>query len=191
MILATKRAYPKIASDPDSVVIILTDEDLYGRSLGWKFTYSYYCQYRFGVVSTRRMDPVFWGDPPNDAEKLASTHQLLTDYIAYLYFGIPRSYDPTSIMYQPLTPNGGVDNLYESDLYSEESANGRRGNGWPCLTFTYSYDTGQISQWTQFVNDCYEDATPRSTQQATFQIELAHGQFVQRNLDFQDRKSVV
>src|ERR1051326_2434344 len=34
MILATKRAYPKIASDPGSVVIILTDEDLYGRSLG-------------------------------------------------------------------------------------------------------------------------------------------------------------
>jgi YD repeat-containing protein len=88
-------------------------------------------------------------------------------------------------MYQPLTPNGGPDNLYESDLHSEESANGRRGKGWPCLTFTYAYDSGEITPSQELVNDCYEDASPRSTEQASFQIELAHGQFVQRNLDLQ------
>jgi YD repeat-containing protein len=185
MILATKRAYPKIAADPDAAIIILTDEDLYARSLGWNWTYSFYCNYRFGVISTRRLDPTFWHDPPNEAWRLASAHQYLTSYIAYLYFHVPRSYDPTSIMYQPLTPNGGPDNLYESDLHSEESANGRRGKGWPCLTFTYSYDTGEVTPRQELVNDCYQDASPRSTGQATFQIELAHGQFVQRNLDLQ------
>jgi YD repeat-containing protein len=184
MILATKRAYPKIAADPDATIIILTDEDLYSRSLGWNWTYSFYCNYRFGVISTRRLDPNFWHDPPNDAWRLASGHQYLTSYIAYLYFHVPRSYDPTSIMYQPLTPNGGPDNLYESDLHSEETANGRRGKGWPCPTFTYSYDSGEVTPSRELVNDCYADASPRSTEQATFQIELAHGQFVQRNLDF-------
>jgi len=104
MILATKRANPKIAADPDATIIILTDEDLYARSLGWDWTYSFYSNYRFGVISTRRLDPTFWRDPPNEAWKLASTHQYLTSYIAYLYFHVPRSYDPTSIMYQPLTP---------------------------------------------------------------------------------------
>jgi YD repeat-containing protein len=185
MILATERAYPKIAADPDATVIILTDEDLYARSLEWNWTYSFYCNYRFGVISTRRLDPTFGHDPPNDSWRLASSHQYLTSYIAYLYFHVPRSYDPTSIMHQPLTPNGGPDNLYESDLHSEESANGRRGKGWPCLTFTYSYETGKVTPWRELVNDCYEDASPRSTEQATFQIELAHGQFVQRNLDIQ------
>jgi len=35
------------------------------------------------------------------------------------------------------------------------------------------------------VNDCYENANPRSTQQETLQTELATGQFVQRSLDLQ------
>ena len=185
IILAMKRAYPNISSDLDSVMIALTDEDLYPRSLGWKFTYSYYSDYQFAVISTRRMDPTFWGDPGNENARVLSTRQMLTDYIAYLYFHIPRSYDPTSIMYQPLTPNAGRDDLFESDLHSEASANGRRGSGWPCLTFTYSHETSEITPWRQFVNDCYENANPRSTQQETFQIELAYGQFVQRSLDFQ------
>jgi YD repeat-containing protein len=185
MILAVKRAYPKIAADPDAAIIILTDEDLYSHSLGWNWTYSFYCNYRFGVISTRRLDPTFWHDPPNEAWRLASTHQYLTSYIAYLYFHVPRSYDPTSIMYQPLTPSGGPDDLYQSDLHSEVSANGRRGKGWPCLTFTYSYQSGEVIPRQEVVNDCYEDASPRSTGQATFQIELAHGQLVQRNLDLQ------
>jgi hypothetical protein len=142
MIVATKRAYPKIAADPDSVMFILTDEDLYSRSLGWDFTYSYHCP-RFAVVSTRRMDPSFWGDPPSDATRLANTHQMLADHIALLHFHVPRSYDPTSVMYWPLTPNGGKDDLFESDLHSDESANGRKGSGYPCLSFSYSYDAGE------------------------------------------------
>ena len=182
MILAAKRAYPTIAADPDAVMFILTDEDLYSRSLGWDFTYSYHCP-RFAVVSTHRMDPAFWGDPPSDDGRLANTHQILTDHIAELYFHIPRSYDPSSLMYWPLTPNGGKDDLFESDLHSEESVNGRRGDGYPCLSFSYSYNSGTITPWPRFVHDCYEDADPRSPQQETFQVELAHGQLVQRSLD--------
>jgi len=49
---------------------------------------------------------------------------MLTKYVAFMYFRVPYSHDPTSIMHQPLTPNGGPDDLYESDLHSEESANG-------------------------------------------------------------------
>jgi YD repeat-containing protein len=182
MVLAAKRAYPKIAADPDAVLFILTDEDLYSRMLGWDFTYSYHHP-RFAVVSTHRMAPSFWGDPPSDDVMLANTHQLLTDHIAEIYFHVPRSFDPTSVMFWPLTPNGGRDDLFESDLHSEESANGRDGDGWPCLSFTYSYDTGKITPWPRFVNDCYEDLSPRSTHEETFQVELAYGQLVQRSLD--------
>lgn len=184
MILASKRAYPKIARDLDSIVIILTDEDLYSRSLRWEFTYAFHSDYRFGVVSTRRMDPAFWKTPPDDKWRLAATHQMLTDYIAFLYFHVPRSSDPTSVMYQPFTPDGGSDDLYQSDIHSEESANGLRGDGYPCLTFTYSYEIDDIAP-RRFINDCYENADPRSTEQETFQIELAHGQLVQRSFDFQ------
>jgi len=182
MVLAAKRAYPDIAADPDAVIFILTDEDLYSRMLGWDFTYSYH-RPRFAVVSTHRMGPSFWDDSPSDGVTLANTHQLLTDHIAEIYFHIPRSLDPTSVMYWPLTPNGGRDDLFESDLHSEESANGRKGDGWPCLSFTYSYETAQITPWPRFVHDCYEDVSPHSTDEETFQIELAHGQLVERSLD--------
>ena len=82
LILAAKRAHRKIADDPDSTMIVLTDEDLYPRSLGWKFTYAFYSDYRFGIVSTHRMNPAVWHDPPNDEKTLASTRQMLTYYIA-------------------------------------------------------------------------------------------------------------
>jgi len=105
MMISAKLAYPKIAADPNAVIFILTDEDLYSRMLGWDFTYSYHCP-RFAVVSTHRMDPSFWGDPPGKDVALANIHQILTDHIAQLFFHVPRSYDPTSVMYWPLTPNG-------------------------------------------------------------------------------------
>src|SRR5262249_27645997 len=135
MILDTKRAYPKIARSADSIMIILTDEDIYPRSLGWNFTYSFHTGYKFAVVSSRRDDPACEEpDKPHDpAIQLAFSNQMLTKSVAMLYFRLPHSFDPPSIMYQPLMPNGGPDDLYESDLHSEESANGFRGQGLPCL----------------------------------------------------------
>jgi len=144
MMISMKRAHPKIARDPDSVMIALTDEDIFS-ALSWfgPLTYSFHAGYLSGIVSTRRMDPAFWGDAPDDAVRLANTKQMLTKYVAFMYFRVPYSHDPTSIMHQPLTPNGGPDDLYESDLHSEESANGFWGEEQPCLYFTYSYATGK------------------------------------------------
>jgi YD repeat-containing protein len=185
MILTMKRTYPGLARDPDSVMIILTDEDLFPRSLGWDFTYSFHAGYRFGIVSTRRTDPAFWGDPPNDAERLAGTRQMLTKYIALMYLHVPISYDPSSVMYQPLTPNGGPDDLYESDIHSEESANGLRGSGWPCLRFIYSYETGELHPYSPSATDCRSLPQLRATGEEAFETELGLGQFVEHAMDFQ------
>ena len=114
---AMTNAYSDIARNPESVMIALTDEDIFPKDLGWKFTYSLHSD-RIGVVSTRRMDPEFWGDRPNNALMLASTKQMLTKYIALEYFHLSESFDPTSVLFSPLTPNGGPDNIYESDLHS-------------------------------------------------------------------------
>jgi YD repeat-containing protein len=50
--------------------------------------------------------------------------------------------------------------------------------------FQLFIQSGQTTPWPRFVHSCYEDANPHSTQQETFQVQLAHGQFVQRSLDF-------
>ncbi|HEY6972173.1 MAG TPA: DUF6531 domain-containing protein [Candidatus Angelobacter sp.] len=179
-----QRAYPKIADDPESVMIALTDEDLFARSSP-NFTYSLRDGYHAGVVSTRRMDPAFWGEPPNETAGLASTRQMLTKYIAMLYFHLPVSYDPTSILYQPLTPDGGPDDIYESDIYSEASANGLRGRGWPCLSFRYSYTTGKVEAAEPGWLDCaaIEDTTPKNEE--IFEVGFGRGQFVDKSLDIQ------
>jgi hypothetical protein len=187
MILEMKRAQPNIARAAESIIIILTDEDIYPRSLGWKFTYSFHTGYKFAVVSSHRNDPAFWDSskPHDAAEQLAGMKQMLTKYIAMLYFHLPHSFDPTSIMYQPLTPNGGSDNLYESDLHSEESANGFRGSGWPCLFYSYSHRTGAMRRLSPFVEECGHLPVPASPQEEIFETLLSSGEFFQFALDFQ------
>jgi YD repeat-containing protein len=187
MILDMKRAYPKIARSADSVMIILTDEDIYPRSLHWKFTYSFHNAYKFAVVSSHRDDPAFWDSakPHDPAVQLASLKQMLTKYIAMLYFHVPHSFDPTSIMYQPLTPNGGPDDLYESDLHSEESVNGFRGQGWPCLIYSYSYKTGVMRHLAPAIEECAHIPAPASPDEEVFETQLSTGEFFQYAIDFQ------
>ena len=182
VISAMASAYPDIARNPESAMIALTDEDIFPRELGWNFTYSLHSN-RMGVVSTRRMDPAFWGGRPNNAARLASTRQMLTKYIALVYFHLPESFDPTSVLFSPLTPNDGRDDLYESDLHSEASANGSRGSSFPCLFFTYSYNTHEINVDEPVVSNCDHENFVSATDAENFDTNLAWGQVKQRSMD--------
>ena len=181
---AMAAAYPEIARNPESAMIALTDEDIFPLELGWEFTYSLHSD-RIGVVSTRRMDPAFWGDRPDNALRLASTRQMLTKYIAIEYFHLPESFDPTSVMFSPLTPNGGSDDIYESDLHSEASANGMRGKPFPCLFFSYSYKTHQIRAENPALSDCAYHNPVTTTEEEEFETNLGWGLVAQRSMDIQ------
>lgn len=177
-------AYPELSDNPDSVMIILTDEDIFARSLDWDFTTSFRSGYRFGVVSTRRMGTDISGGAPDDGMRLANTKQMLTKYIALLYFRLTPSHDPSSIMYQPLIPNGGPDDIYESDVHPEESANGLTGNGWACISLHYSYKTGKIEPTTPLVTDCFAQEEAQSPEDEIIQAELNTGVFVDHSMEF-------
>lgn len=181
---AMANAYPDIARNPESVMIALTDEDIFPKQLGWDFTYSLH-EARIGVVSTRRMDPEFWGGRPDNPAMLASTKQMLTKYIALEYFHLPESLDPTSVLFSPLTPNDGPDDIYESDLHSEASANGERGQPFPCLHFAYSYTTHEVRQEEPAVTECKYVNQAESTDEETFETNLGAGQLTQRSMDMQ------
>jgi YD repeat-containing protein len=179
---AMANANPDIARNPESVMIALTDEDIFPKETGWDFMYSQH-QNRMGVVSTRRMDPAFWGGRPDNAVRLASTKQMLTKYIALEYFHLPESFDPTSILFSPLTPNGGPDDIYESDLHSEASANGTRGNSFPCLFFTYSYKTHEIKTDEPVLSNCEHDNFVSTADDENFDTNLGWGLVKQRSMD--------
>jgi YD repeat-containing protein len=187
MILDMKRAYPKIAASRDSVMIVLTDEDIYPRSLGWQFTYSYHTGYRFGIVSSHRNDPAFWGrrQPHDPVRQLAGYKQMLTKYVALLYFHVSHSFDPTSVMYQPLTPNGGRDDLYESDLHPEASINGRRNVDWPGIYYAYSYKTGALRVLANSVDDAGHLESSLVPGEELFETQLVSGEFFASTIDFQ------
>jgi len=179
---AMANANPDIARNPESVMIALTDEDIFPKETGWDFMYSQH-QDRMGVVSTRRMDPAFWGGRPDNAVQLASTKQMLTKYIALEYFHLPESFDPTSILFSPLTPNGGPDDIYESDLHSEASANGTRGSSFPCLFFTYSYKTHEIKTDEPVLSNCEHDNFVSTAEAENFDTNLGWGLVKQRSMD--------
>ena len=181
---AMANAYPDIARNPESVMIALTDEDIFPKELGWNFTYSLHSD-RMGVVSTRRMDPAFWGGTPDNAVRLASTKQMLTKYIALEYFHLPESFDPTSVLFSPLTPNGGPDDIYESDLHSESSANGQRGQPFPCLHFAYSYATHEVRADEPVLSECKYVNPAESIDEETFETNLGWGQLTQRSVDIE------
>ncbi|HEV7673256.1 MAG TPA: hypothetical protein VGQ12_01870 [Candidatus Angelobacter sp.] len=179
---AMANAYPDIARNPESVMIALTDEDLFPKATGWDFTYSQHSD-RIGVVSTRRMDPSFWGRRPDNAARLASTKQMLTKYIALQYFHLPESFDPTSILFSPLTPSDGPDDIYESDLHSEASANGSRGSSFPCLFFTYSHKTHEVKIGQPLVSDCEHENFAGTSDEENFDTNLGWGLLEQRSID--------
>jgi len=182
VIAAMSNGYPEIARNPESVMIALTDEDIFPRGLGWDFTYSLHSE-RIGVVSSRRMDPSFWGDPPNDVYKLAATKQMFTKYIAMQYFHLADSFDPTSVLFSPLTPDGGPDDIYESDVHPEASANGQRGNPFPCLSFAYSYKTHEMKMEEPLLEECRYHNSANSTDEEIFETNLGWGILSQRSLD--------
>jgi YD repeat-containing protein len=187
MIVDMRHAYPKIARASDSIMIALTDEDIYPRSLGWKFTYSFHSAYRFAVVSSHRNDPAFWNanQTHDSAAQLTGMKQMLTKYVAMMYYHVPISFDPTSVMYQPLTPQNRPDDIFESDLHSEQSANGFRGSGWPCLIFSYSYETGTMQHLFPDVEECNHRPAPASVNEEIFFTQLSTGEFFSTAMDFQ------
>jgi YD repeat-containing protein len=176
------KTYGDVARNPESVMIALTDEDIFSRELGWNFTYSYHSA-RIGIVSSRRMNPAFWGEPSSETVMLASTKQMLTKYVAMQYFHLLKSYDPTSILYTPFTPNGGADDIFESDLHAEESANGLRGTPYACLYFSYSYQTHKINLDEPFLSECRFDNPATSTDMELFETNLGSGQVIERTID--------
>ena len=88
-------------------------------------------------------------------------------------------------MYQPLTPNGGPDDLYESDLHSEETIQGFRGSGMPCLIYSYSYNSGGMRHMPPPIEECTHRPFPASPDDEIFWTYLNTGEMFESAMDFQ------
>jgi predicted Zn-dependent protease len=110
-----RTTHQAVESDPGALLIGLTEEDLAVRSIPeWRFAFALRTQGRYAVISSARMDPLFFGEPA-DADLLHTRlRKMITRVIGFYYFGLPASFDPRSVLYTDIL---GLDDL---DAVSEE-----------------------------------------------------------------------
>jgi predicted Zn-dependent protease len=98
------------------IVIALTGWDMYIPDRSWRYAFSYRGRERFAVVSIRRMDHGCLGvvTAPEEVQ-FARFRKMVAKNIGVLYYRLPLSQDPRSLMYADI---GGPQELdVMSDSY--------------------------------------------------------------------------
>ena len=105
--------YPELASDPNAIVIGVTDEDLFARKKDWQYAFYYRMQGRFAVVSSARVNPVNSGGAANDLLTESRMHKMLLNNIGILYYRLPFNHDPKSVLYDDVHEVADLDKMGE------------------------------------------------------------------------------
>jgi len=108
-----KRAYPDLANDAQAVLIGITADDMYIRESQWRFAFSRRQEWRFAVVSSARMDPVFFGGPADDDLLHIRLRKMISKNLGIMYFGLPQSKDRRSVLYGPILGLDDLDSIGE------------------------------------------------------------------------------
>jgi predicted Zn-dependent protease len=83
-----------------TVVIAVTDRDMYIPGFTWRYAFSYRRQNRLAVVSTARMERGCLGlFAASELRQAARLRKMIGKNVGALYFGLPLSADPRSLMY--------------------------------------------------------------------------------------------
>ena len=73
---------------------------------------------RYGVISTFRMKPEFWGEPADDELFRTRVRKMASKYVGMLYFELPESDDPASPLFSGIWGLPALDALSEAPLVS-------------------------------------------------------------------------
>lgn len=100
------------------VIVAITNQDLYDDhkpELNFVFAQAAETRrgYRIGVVSLKRLDPAFYKQRHQSKVVRERLQKLLTKQIGRLYYGLPGSTDPSSVMYDGINSIADVDRMGE------------------------------------------------------------------------------
>lgn len=103
--------FPEAYRDSQVVLIGLTPIDVYDNTSHFRYLLGLRRNIYDpkAVVSSARMDPVFFGEPNDIDVYFARTRKLFSKYLGLLYYGLPTSDDPKSPMYDYIRGPGDVD----------------------------------------------------------------------------------
>jgi predicted Zn-dependent protease len=105
--------FPELANDPKAILIGVTSQDMYLVSKNWRFAFGWKdANKRTAVVSTARMNLRYGFNLfPNSEVRL---RKMVTKDIGILYYGLPQSDNPRSVLYN------GILGIQELDSVGEE-----------------------------------------------------------------------
>lgn len=108
-----KLRYPKLAADPNAIVIGLTNEDMYVRKEKWQYAFAYPKEGRFAIVSSARMDPVNIDGFADDALLEARLRKMVLKEIGVLYYLYPVNHNSRSLLYDEIHAVEDLDKMGE------------------------------------------------------------------------------
>lgn len=111
---SVRSALPEYSNDSKSILIAFTSEDMYPTSQNWRFAFGWrQGSTRSAIVSTARMN--LPGQVESASADLAATRlrKIVTKDIGILYFGLPQSTDPKSVLYNGIMGIEELDNVGE------------------------------------------------------------------------------
>jgi hypothetical protein len=99
------------AGDANALVIGVTTADIYLAGVPqWSWAFGMRQGNRLAVVSTARMESF---GPFADLIEQARLRKLLTKYVGTMYFGLPTSDDPKSVLYDNILGPADLDRMGE------------------------------------------------------------------------------
>jgi predicted Zn-dependent protease len=97
----------RVAANPGAIVIGLVSDNMYIAAETWDYAYGLRLQGHLAVVSTARLGDLLGSD------RMRRLQKMVTKDIGILYFGLPQSDDPGSVLYRNVNGPGDLDRMSE------------------------------------------------------------------------------
>jgi predicted Zn-dependent protease len=103
LVASVRDGVPEYTNDSKSILIGFTSEDIYPTSQGWEFAFGWRIgATRTAVVSTARMNLHYAGEPSDVSAPDTRMRKVVTKDIGILYYGLPQSKNPKSVLYSQI-----------------------------------------------------------------------------------------
>ena len=112
LIEVMKRENPRIASNPKAIMIGIT-EDMNVSQSKRRFDFSYQSDRRFAVVAIESMNPAIFCEPANQDLLESRLRKVIAKNIGDLYYRLPQSMNPRSVLYNSLSCVHELDRMSE------------------------------------------------------------------------------
>ena len=184
LVTVMKLAYPKLAADPEAVLIGLTDEDMYISGIRWHYAFSYREEERFAIISSAHLSEGEDEKPVSREVLHKRIRRMLLRDIGVLYYRLQLSNDYNSVLYEDIEDASELDDLGDGYLTTDASvrADLHIHNGDPCFILRHYTEPERDHPILGTVSDCsgyYKDANLD-----TVQIDLRYGLLLDQRTDF-------